>query len=99
MEARTQLFTAVVLVELAVATSCRSLKYSVFKVGVFKNKFLWISVLASVGLQFTVLYMPQLHSIFDVTYPEAIDWIIAIAFMITTFASIEIAEYVTVRKR
>ena len=47
LEARTQLLTAMIVMELAVAISCRSLKYPVFKVGLFKNKYLWYAVLSS----------------------------------------------------
>ncbi len=99
IEARTQLFTAVVLIELAIAISCRSLKYPVFKVGIFKNKFLWLAVLSSLAAQLVVLYVPQLHSLFDVTYPSVIHWVTAVGFMVVTFVSIEMGKYVTSRKR
>jgi Ca2+-transporting ATPase len=98
IEARTQLFTAVIMIELAIAISCRSLKYPVFKVGIFKNKFLWVAVLSSFALQLMVLYTPPLHSLFDVTYPEVIDWITAVVFTLITFASLEIGKYVTSRR-
>jgi Ca2+-transporting ATPase len=97
--ARTQLFTAMVLVELAIAISCRSLKYSVFKVGIFKNKFLWIAVLSSLGSLLAVLYIRQLQGLFDVTYPNISQWITAIGFMVITFASIEIWKYASNRRR
>ncbi|MCJ7719812.1 cation-translocating P-type ATPase, partial [Candidatus Bathyarchaeota archaeon] len=99
VEARTQLFTSVVLVELAIAISCRSLKYPVFKVGIFKNKFLWLAVLSSLGSQLVVLYTPQLQSVFDVTYPHAMNWITAIASMAVAFASLEIGKHFTSRKQ
>ena len=98
-EARTQLFTAVVLIELAVAISCRSLKYPIFQVGVFKNKFLWVAVLSSFALQLIVLYIPPLHGLFDVTYPELVDWMTALAFMAITFGVLEIGKFVTTRRR
>ena len=99
IEARTQLFTAIVLMELANAVNARSLKHTVFKVGVFKNKFLWIAILSSLGLQLTVLYTPMLHSLFDITYPEPFDWMVAIGFTLITFFSIEICKYVANRRR
>jgi Ca2+-transporting ATPase len=98
IEARTQLFTAVVLIELAIAISCRSLKYPIFKVGVFKNKFLWLAVFSSFALQLAVLYVPQLHGVFDVTYPELMDWVTALIFMAVTFASIEVGKFLTSRR-
>ena len=99
LEARTQLFTALVLMELANAVNARSLKYTVFKVGVFKNKFLWFAILSSLGLQLMVLYIPALHDIFKVTYPQLFDWAVAIAFTLTVFFSIEIGKYVASRRR
>ncbi|MCK4439426.1 cation-translocating P-type ATPase [Candidatus Bathyarchaeota archaeon] len=98
IEARTQLFTSIILVELAIAITARSLRYTVFKVGVFKNKFLWLAILSSLGLQLIVLYTPQLHSVFDVTYPDLFDWIVAIAFTLITFFSIEIGKFITSRR-
>ena len=98
IEARTQLFTAIVLMELANAVNARSLKYTVFKVGLFKNKFLWIAILSSLGLQLLVLYTP-LQGIFGVTYPEPFDWAVAIAFTLIVFFSIEVGKYVASRRR
>jgi len=99
MEARTQLFTAMVLMELANAVSARSLKHTVFKVGVFKNKFLWLAILSSLGLQLVVLYTPALQTLFDVSTPEPFDWAIAILFTIITFASIEIGKNIASKRR
>jgi len=99
LEARTQLFTALVLMELANAVNARSLKYTVFKVGLFKNKFLWLAILSSLGLQLMVLYIPVLHGIFEVTYPNVFDWTVAIVFTLIVFSSIEIGKYATSRRR
>jgi len=99
IEARTQLFTAMVLMELTNAVSARSLKYTVFKVGVFKNKFLWIAILSSLGLQLAVLYTPAFHSLFDVTYPDISDWILAITFTLIVFLSLETGKYINQKRR
>ena len=98
-EARTQLLTAMILMELANAVSARSLKYTVFKVGVFKNKFLWYAILSSFGLQLLVLYTPGLNSLFDVHAPEPIDWAFAILFTIIVFGSLELGKYVANKRR
>ncbi|MGQ9743478.1 MAG: cation-translocating P-type ATPase [Candidatus Bathycorpusculaceae bacterium] len=99
LEARTQLLTAMILMELANAISARSLKYPVFKVGVFKNKFLWVAVLSSLGLQLMVLYTPFLQDLFDVHTPELIDWAFAILFTAIVFGSLELGKYVASKKR
>ncbi|MEM2147996.1 MAG: cation-translocating P-type ATPase [Candidatus Bathyarchaeia archaeon] len=99
IEARTQLFTAMVLMELANALSARSLKHTLFKVGVFKNKFLWLAILSSFGLQLLVLYTPPLQALFDVRTPEPFDWAVALVFTAITFASIEIGKYIASKRR
>jgi Ca2+-transporting ATPase len=99
LEARTQLLTAMIVMELTVAISCRSLKYPVFKVGPFKNRFLWYAVLSSFALQLIILYTPGLQVLFDVHSPELIDWAIAALFAGAVFTLLEVGKYVTSRKR
>ncbi len=94
-DARTTLFTAMVMMELVVAISCRSLKFPVFKVGFFKNRFLWVAVISSFALQLFVLYAPGVQGLFDVQTPSAIDWGIAVLFACVLFLTLEIGKYVT----
>jgi Ca2+-transporting ATPase len=98
-EARTLLFTAMILMELANALSARSLKYPLLKVGVFKNRFLWIAILSSMALQLLVLYVPGIQSIFGVSSPKLMDWAVAILFTAITFGSLEIGKYVASKRR
>jgi Ca2+-transporting ATPase len=99
LEARTQLLTAMILIELAIALCSRSYKYPVFKVGVFKNKFLWYALISSFALQLFILYTPGIQAVFDVHAPEVIDWIIAIVFAGIVFAAIELGKYVACKRR
>ena len=99
LEARTQLLTAMIMIELAIALSSRSLKYPVFKVGVFKNKYLWYAILSSFALQLIILYIPGLQGVFDVHAPELIDWAIASLFAGTIFSVLEIGKYVSSKRR
>jgi Ca2+-transporting ATPase len=94
VEARTQLLTAMIIMELANAISARSLRYPVWKVGVFKNKFLWYAVLSSFFLQLVVLYTPGLNAVFSVSGPEPLDWAFAVLFTTITFGSLETAKWI-----
>jgi Ca2+-transporting ATPase len=98
-EARTQLLTAMILMELANAISARSLKYPVWKVGLFKNKLLWYAVGSSFLLQLFVLYTPGINSAFDVTAPEPLDWGFAILFTAIAFTALEMGKYIMSRRR
>jgi Ca2+-transporting ATPase len=99
LEARTQLLTAMIAMELVVALSMRSLKYPVYKVGPFKNKWLWIAILSSLALQLVILYVPGLQGLFDVHMPELIDWAVAALFAGAVFTALEVGKYVTSRRR
>ncbi len=98
-EARTQLLTAMILMELANAVSARSLKYTVFKVGVFKNKFLWYAILSSMALQLFILYTPGVQTVFGVNSPEPFDWALAILFTAIVFGALEISKYIASKRR
>jgi Ca2+-transporting ATPase len=98
-EARTQLLTAMILMELANAISARSLKYPIWKVGPFKNKFLWYAVLSSFALQLVVLYTPGLNVLFDVNAPELIDWAFAVLFTAIVFIALETGKHIASRRR
>lgn len=97
--ARTQLFTAIILMELANALSARSLKHTVFKVGIFKNKFLWLAICSSLALQLVVLYTPQISSLFEMTSPGLVVWLLAIIFTLITFFSLEMGKYIASKRR
>ena len=99
LEARTQLLTAMICMELANAISARSLKYPIWEVGVFKNKFLWYAVGSSFLLQLLVLYVPGLNSAFNVSAPEALDWAFAVLFTAIVFGSLEMGKYIASRRR
>jgi Ca2+-transporting ATPase len=99
LEARTQLLTAMIMMELTVAISARSFKYPVFKVGVFKNKFLWYAILSSFALQLIILYVPGIQGVFDVHAPEVIDWVVAVVFAGIVFSVVELGKYVAWKRR
>jgi P-type Ca2+ transporter type 2C len=99
LEGRTQLLTAMILIELAIALTSRSYKFPVFKVGVFKNKFLWAAILSSFLLQLFILYTPGIQVIFDVQSPEVADWVIAAVLAAIVFGAIELGKFIACKRR
>jgi Ca2+-transporting ATPase len=98
LEARTQLLTAMIVMELVIAISMRSLRYSLFKVGPFKNKYLIAAILSSFALQLVILYVPGLAILFDVHAPEIIDWVIAAGYGAIVFVTIEVGKFVVSKR-
>jgi Ca2+-transporting ATPase len=71
-EARTITFCTLVTFEWFRSFNARSDEYTVFKLGLFKNRWLVLSVSAAVLLQLAVIYLPPLQTVFQ-TVPLAID--------------------------
>ncbi len=92
LKARTQLFTTMVFIELAIAATCRSLKHPIIKVGIMENKLLWAAIAASAALQLLVLYTPALYMAFDVQKPTLGDLALSATLAIAVFATIEGAK-------
>ncbi|MFC1955798.1 cation transporting ATPase C-terminal domain-containing protein [Chloroflexota bacterium] len=77
-EARTIVFCSLVTFEWFRAFNARSDEYTVIRLGVFRNRWLIISILAAIVLQLAVVYLPFFQVAFS-TVPLAIDkWGIAV---------------------
>lgn len=55
-------------------------------------------MLSSAALQLVVLYVPQLHAVFDITYPDMFNWVVTIGFTAFVFFAVEIGKYIGSRK-
>jgi Ca2+-transporting ATPase len=77
-EARTITFCSMVAFEWFRAFNARSDEHTVFKLGIFRNRWLVMAVAAAVGLQLAVVYLPFMQAAFS-TVPLGIDkWGIAL---------------------
>jgi Ca2+-transporting ATPase len=91
-EARTLAFCAIVAFEWLMAFSARSDEHSVFKLGVFRNRALVISIGVAVLLQMAVVYVPFLQTAFG-TFPLTLrDWGIVVLAAGGLFALEEIRK-------
>ena len=67
-EAQTMAVTTVILFQVCYMLSCRSLRDSVFKIGLFSNKTVFIGISAVLALQALFIYAPPMQAIFS-TFP------------------------------
>lgn len=92
-EARTLIFCAIVMFEWLVAFNARSDQRTIFQLGLFKNRPLFIALLIAIPLQLTVIYAPFLHKPFDTVPIKAWEWGVAllpgiVIFLIETLRKI-----------
>lgn len=77
-EARTLAFCAIVMFEWLVAFNARSDQRTIFQLGLFKNRPLFIALLVAIPLQLIVVYTPFLHDPFDTVPLKAGEWGLAL---------------------
>ncbi|MDQ1281158.1 MAG: P-type Ca2+ transporter type [Thermoproteota archaeon] len=92
-EARTTIFTMLIIIELLLAWGGRSIKYHLFKVGLFKNKWLLIAIASSFALQLVVLSTPQLYTSFDVVPLSLLNWYYIIVASFGVFFIVQLWLY------
>ena len=74
VEARSIAFTVLSFSELLRAYTARSEHFSVFRIGLFSNKYMQYAILSSILLLLGVIYIPFLNPIFDTMPLTLLDW-------------------------
>jgi Ca2+-transporting ATPase len=78
--AETMAFVTLSLCELFRAYTVRSERQSIFRIGVFSNKYMQYAVLVSVVLLLLVVGVPFLQPIFNTHMPNAREWAVVLGF-------------------
>jgi Ca2+-transporting ATPase len=94
MQAQTEMLCTMVLFELFTAFACRSEIHSIFKVGIFANKWLIYACLSSAALLLVVMYTPILQGPFDVVPLDWKDWLLILPVSLTGFIALELLKLI-----
>jgi Ca2+-transporting ATPase len=94
MEAQSLTFLTLIIIQLYKAYNYRSDKKSIFKIGMFRNKWLNLSVLSQVVLLWVIVELPVFNKLFS-TYPLTLaEWVIVILVAGSIFPVLEITKLV-----
>jgi Ca2+-transporting ATPase len=99
LEAQSMCFVTLILIEFFNAFNCRSLEYSLFKVGPFTNKWLLLAIGWECIILSLVVYLPVLQGPFNTYALTWTDWVIAILSASTIFIGAEIYKLIISRMR
>jgi Ca2+-transporting ATPase len=99
LEAQGLCFITLILIEFFNAFNCRSLEYSLFKIGPFSNKWLIWSILITLAMTIPIFYVPFLQEVFHAYALSLTDWLIAILSASTIFIAAEIYKLIISRMR
>jgi Ca2+-transporting ATPase len=95
---QTMVFTTLVLAQMGNALAVRSNTESVFSIGFFSNPTMIWAVIATIVLQFALLYVPFMQNIFDTQPLSATDFLVAFIASAIVFVAVEIDKWL-VRRR
>lgn len=73
---------------------CRSLRYSMFKIGVFSNPLLWVGVFCMILLQILITYAPFMNKAFQTAPLNLFDWILVLVSGIFIYIVIGVEKYI-----
>lgn len=99
LEAQGVCFLTLILIEFFNAFNCRSLEYSLFKIGPFSNRWLIWAILATMAMTVPIFYVPFLEEVFHVHALTLTDWIVATLSASTIFIAAEIYKLIISRLR
>ena len=97
-EAITMTQAAVVAGQVANGFACRTERESLFKVGVFSNRFLVLSEIVGIGIMCAISYVPFLQNIFKTAPLRPVDWVILVVASVTLFFAEEARKWMLRRK-
>lgn len=91
--ARTMVFATIIVMMIFDTYNFRSLRESIFTIGIRNNRFLMLSVILISVITLTVIYTPQIAAVFELTRLSVTDWAICIGAAFTTIIYMEIAKF------
>ena len=95
MQATTACLTAIIIAQIGNVFACRSPRESVFSIGIFSNRLIFIGIAFELALQFFIVYHPWGNRIFA-TQPIAMStWLVLIPFAFLLFFADEARKAIT----
>ena len=97
--ARTAVINVIVLVQAAYLLNCRSLTHSLFKIGLFTNRWVLVGSVTMLGLQLLVTYAPWMNRLFHTAPINLESWIRIVAIVLFAFTIVEIEKWLRFGRR
>lgn len=94
MQATTACLTAIIITQVANVFACRSFNESIFRIGIFSNKLIFIGIAFEIALQTFIVYHPWGNTIFSTSPIPAKVWLILIPFAMMLFIAEEVRKVI-----
>ncbi|MEM4524923.1 MAG: cation-transporting P-type ATPase [Methanothermobacter sp.] len=95
LKATTMVFAGIVMAQIGNLLTCQTTKSSVFQIGLFKNRWIIWGILFELLILFSIVYVPQLQSIFGTSPLGLNEWVYLISFIPIVFIADEARKAVS----
>ena len=90
---QTVVINVIVMVELAYLLNCRSLLHSMFQLGVFTNKWIFIGIGGMVSAQLLMTYLPLANKILHTAPIGVAEWSRILLVSVITYSAVEFEKW------
>ncbi len=95
--AETMAFVTLSFSELLRAYTSRSERYSIFKIGVFTNRFMQYAVISSIIILILIIYLPFLNTIFETVPLLWQTWLLLLPLILVPSIAAELTKLIQVK--
>ena len=97
-KAQTMAFMVLSMSQLFHSLNLRSTRHSIFEVGIFKNKWLFLTLLIGIGLQVSVCQLPIFHTLLKTVSLSMLEWSIVFGLSMSVILINEISKWIAKEK-
>ncbi|MGC9517317.1 MAG: cation-translocating P-type ATPase [Methanomicrobiales archaeon] len=94
LKATTIVFVGIVCAQIGNLIACQTTRMSIFKIGLFKNKWVLIGIIFEITIIMAIVYIPYLQNIFGTTALGINEWLYVVTFIPIMLIADEIRKYV-----
>lgn len=92
-QAQTVAVTTIILFQILYLLNCRSLTQTIWRIGLFSNRWIYIGILVTLGLQLAFVYLEPFNRLFQTEPLDAIDWVRSGAVALAGFLVISLEKW------
>jgi len=96
--ARTVVLNTVAFIQALYLINCRSLRHSIWSIGLFRNGWLWLGIAGVLLLQAGLTYLPFLNAVFQTAPIGWDEWLRVLGASITGVLLVEFQKWLVNRK-